>query len=86
MVPTDSRQFQKSHFQSIEKRTMLDRDNSRVRERYNYKNSNGYQTYDRKDYLMLSFVFHLFALHRSTAHNLRHCIIVRRATACIPPD
>ena len=65
---------------------MFDGDDSRARERYNCKNSNGYQTYDRKDYLMPSFVFHLFALHGSTTHNLRHCIIVRRTTVCIPSN
>lgn len=31
------------------KRTMFDGDDSRTRERYNCKNSNGYQTYDYKD-------------------------------------
>lgn len=45
-MPTDSKQFQKSHFRSTETKKMLDRYGSRVRKHFNYKNSNGYQTYD----------------------------------------
>ena len=46
IVPTDSKQFQKSHFRSTETKKMLDRYGSRVRKHFNYKNSNDYQTYD----------------------------------------
>lgn len=86
IVPTDSKQFQKSHFQSIENEQCL----TETTPVHASVTTARIPMAIRHTIIKINLCCFLFSISSTCMgvlhHNLRHCIIVRRTMACIPSN